>query len=94
MDIVALLDALLEAGQSEAIQDAVAAAAGDAAEVPLSAIRGLLTGAGVGAAAAVRIKRQLVRVSRNFVFLVTSFAQLSCFWIPPHPPHTRLTDGG
>ena len=62
MDVVALLDALSAAGLSDAIQDAVAAAVGDAPEVSLGSLRGLLTGVGVGAAAALRIVRQLVSV--------------------------------
>jgi hypothetical protein len=60
VDVVALLDALSAAGLSEAIQDAVAAAVGDAPEVSLGSLRGLLAGVGVGAAAALRIVRQLV----------------------------------
>ncbi len=60
MDVVALLDALSAAGLSVAIQDAVFVACGDAAEVPLSAVKSLLTGAGVGVVAAIRIVRQLV----------------------------------
>ena len=60
MDVVALLDALAAAGLSVAIQDAVGVACGDAIEVPLSAVKSLLTGAGVGVAAAIRIVRQLV----------------------------------
>ncbi len=60
VDVVALLDALAAAGLSNAIQDAVGAACGDAAEVPLSTVKSLLTGAGVGIAAAIRIVRQLV----------------------------------
>ena len=62
MDVVALLDALVAAGLSDVIQDAVAAAVGDAPDVPLGSLRGLLTGVGVGAAAALRIVRQLVSV--------------------------------
>jgi hypothetical protein len=62
VDVVALLDALAAAGLSDAIQDAVGVACGDAAEVPLGAVKGLLTGAGVGVAAAIRIVRQLVSV--------------------------------
>ena len=60
VDVVALLDALVAAGLSVAIQDAVGVACGDAADVPLSAVKSLLTGAGVGVAAAIRIVRQLV----------------------------------
>jgi hypothetical protein len=60
VDVVALLDALSAAGLSVAIQDAVFVACGDAAEVPLSAVKSLLTGAGVGVVAAIRIVRQLV----------------------------------
>ena len=62
MDVVALLDALVAAGLSDAIQNAVAAAVGDAPEVSLGSLRGLLTGVGVGAAPALRIVRQLVSV--------------------------------
>ncbi len=61
--VVALLDALSAAGLSVAIQDAVAAAVGDAPEVSLGSLRGLLTGVGVGAAVALRIVRQLELVS-------------------------------
>ncbi len=60
VDVVALLDALSAAGLSVTIQDAVGVACGDAIEVPLSAVKSLLTGAGVGVAAAIRIVRQLV----------------------------------
>ncbi len=62
MDVVALLDALSAVGLSLAIQDAVGVACGDAVEVPLSAVKSLLTAAGVGVAAAIRIVRQLVSV--------------------------------
>jgi hypothetical protein len=62
VDAVVLLDALSAAGLSVAIQDAVAAAVGDAPDVPLGSLRGLLTGVGVGVAAAIRIGRQLVSV--------------------------------
>ncbi len=58
--MVTLLDALDAARLPEAIQDAVAAAVGDASEVPISAVKGLLTGAGVGLAAATRIVGRLV----------------------------------
>ncbi len=95
MDVVALLDALAAVGLSGAVEDAVADAAGDATEVPLSAVKGLLTGAGLGAAAAVRIVRQLVSVSRIVVFVVAFFAYLKAVSGPhPQPPHTRFTDGG
>ncbi len=60
VDVVALLDALSHAGLTNDIQDAVGAACGDAAEVPWSAVKSLLFGAGVRVAAAVRIVRQLV----------------------------------
>ncbi len=60
VDVVALLDALVAAGLSDMIQDAVAAAVGDAPDVPLGSLRNLLTEVGVGAAAALRIVRQLV----------------------------------
>ncbi len=58
--VVALLDALEAAKVPEAVQDAVGLAVGDASEVPLSAVKGLLTGAGVGVAAAIRIMGRLV----------------------------------
>ncbi len=62
MDVIALLDALVAAGLPEAIHDAVGVACGDAAEVPLSVVKSLVTGTGVGVAAAIRIVRQLVSV--------------------------------
>ncbi len=55
-----LLNALEAAKVPETIQDAVVVAVGDASEVPLSAVKGLLTGAGVGVAAAIRIVGRLV----------------------------------
>ncbi len=58
--MVALLDALEAANVPDAIQDAVGLAVGEASEVPLSAVKGLLTGAGVGVAAAIRIVGRLV----------------------------------
>jgi hypothetical protein len=58
--VIALLDALDAAKVPEAIQDAVATAAGDAGEIPLSAVKGLLTRAGIGMAAATRIVGRLV----------------------------------
>ncbi len=61
--MVALLDALEAAKVPVTIQDAVAAAVGDAREVPLSAVKGLLTGAGVGLAAVARIMGRLVSES-------------------------------
>jgi hypothetical protein len=61
--VVALLDALEAAKVPEAVQDAVGLAVGDASEVPLSAVKGLLTGAGVGVAAAIRIVGRLVSES-------------------------------
>jgi hypothetical protein len=67
--VVALLDALDAAKLPDPIQDAVAAAVGDASEVPLSAVKGLLTGAGVGLAAATRIVGRLV--SQYIFALVT-----------------------
>ncbi len=61
--MVALLDALEAAKVPDTIQDAVGLAVGDASEVPLSAVKGLLTGAGVGVAAAIRILGRLVSES-------------------------------
>ncbi len=61
--MVALLDALEAAKVPDTIQDAVGLAVGDASEVPLSAVKGLLTGAGVGVAAAIRIVGRLVSES-------------------------------
>ncbi len=58
--VVTLLDALEAAKVPDTIQDAVGLAVGDASEVPLSAVKGLLTGAGVGVAAAIRIVGRLV----------------------------------
>jgi hypothetical protein len=52
------------AGLPDAIQDAVGVAIGDASEVPLSIVMSLLTGAGVGVAAAMRILGRLVSVWR------------------------------
>jgi hypothetical protein len=89
VDIVALLDAMVAAGLSEAIQDVVAAAAGDMTEVPLSAIRGLLRGAGVGAAAAARIVRQVVSVSPIVVCLVFFSASSAASAPPPPSAHRR-----
>jgi hypothetical protein len=62
VDVVSLLDALVAAGLSDAIQDEMTAAVGNASGVPLGSVRGLLIGVGVGAAAALRIVRQLVSV--------------------------------
>ena len=56
-----LLVALKAEGLSEALQDAVAGAIGDAAVIPLAQVKDLLVGAGVGLAAAKRIVGQLVR---------------------------------
>jgi hypothetical protein len=83
VDVVALLDALVAAGQSEAIQDAVAAAVGDVPNVPLGSLRGLLTGVGVGAAAALRIARQLVSV---WLAATMHYVGLGFGWNVPSPP--------
>ena len=104
MDVVALLDALAAAGLSVAIQDAVGVACGDAVEVPLSAVKSLLTGAGVGVAAAIRIVRQLVS-GCGWLFMPTlqlglGVSKLSCvsplalLSAPEHPwrwRHDALT---
>jgi hypothetical protein len=59
--IVVLLDALTAAGQPEDVQDAVVEAMGEhVTDVPLSAVKGILTGAGIRPAAAARIVAQLV----------------------------------
>ncbi len=60
MSVLTLLDALDAAGLPEATQDVVGVAIGDASEVPLSSVKSLLTGAGVGVAAAMRIVGRLV----------------------------------
>ncbi len=61
MTELVLLVALKAEGLSEALQDAVAGAIGDAAVIPLVQVRDLLVGAGVGLAAAKRIVGRLVR---------------------------------
>jgi hypothetical protein len=87
VDVVALLDTLSAAGLSEAIQDAVAAAVGDAPEVPLGSLRGLLTGVGVGSAAALRIVRQLVSV---FGWLFMHTVGLGCVSFDACPPRSLV----
>jgi hypothetical protein len=67
ISVLTLLDALDAAGLPVAIQDAVGVAIGDASEVPLSSVKSLLTGAGVGVAAAMRIVGRLVSVWRCMV---------------------------
>jgi hypothetical protein len=62
VDVLALLDAVEAAGLPGPMQDAVAEAFGDASEVALSAVKGLLMAAGVGASAAMRLARTLVSV--------------------------------
>ena len=47
-----LLETIVTFGLTEALQDAVAGAMGDAAEIPLARVKDLLVGAGVGLAAA------------------------------------------
>jgi hypothetical protein len=56
-----LLVALQAEGLSEALQDAVAGAIGDATVIPLAQVKDLLVAAGVGLAAAKRIMGRLVR---------------------------------
>ena len=56
-----LLETAASFGLSDALQDAVAGAIGDAAFIPLAQVKDLLVGAGVGLAAAKRIVGQLVR---------------------------------
>ena len=58
---LALLVTLQAEGLSEALQDAVAGAIGEAAVIPLAQVKDLLVGAGVGLAAAKRIVGRLVR---------------------------------
>jgi hypothetical protein len=60
IDALVLVDALAAAGLSDAVQDAVVIALGDSSDVALAAVKGLLTGAGVGAAVALRVTRALV----------------------------------
>ena len=57
---LALLVSLQAEGLSEALQDAVAGAIGEAV-IPLASVKDLLVGAGVGLAAAKRIVGRLVR---------------------------------
>ncbi len=47
-----MLETLRSEGLTEALQDAVAGAMGDAADIPLATVKDLLVGAGVGLAAA------------------------------------------
>jgi hypothetical protein len=56
-----LLETAASFGLSDALQDAVAGAVGDAALIPLAQVKDLLVGAGVGLAAAKRIVGRLVR---------------------------------
>ena len=56
-----LLETAASFGLSDALQDAVAGAIGDAALIPLAQVKDLLVGAGVGLAAAKRIVGRLVR---------------------------------
>ncbi len=58
-----LLETVASLGLSEALQDAVAGAIGDAAVIPIAQVKDLLVGAGVGLAAAKRILGRLVRLS-------------------------------
>jgi hypothetical protein len=60
VDVMALVDALSVAGQSEALQDAVGTACGDAAEVSLTAVKGVLTGSRGRGRCRLCIVRQLV----------------------------------
>ena len=61
VSVFALLEALVAVGLPEALQDEVAGAMGDAAEIALAHVKDLLVGAGVGLAAAKRIVGQLSR---------------------------------
>ena len=71
MRIVVLLDALAAAGHSDDVQDDVVRAMGKhVTDVPLSAVKGLLTGAGIRPAAAARIVAQLVRLKVMLVLPV------------------------
>jgi hypothetical protein len=76
-----LLETIVTFGLTEALQDAVAGAMGDAAEIPLARVKDLLVGAGVGLAAARRIEGRLVRgapvVQRSFP------ANVQLSWVPP-----------
>ncbi len=60
MDVVVLLEALHASGLPEALQDAVAVAVEQTPVVPVSHVKGLLAGAGVGPAAALRVMARLV----------------------------------
>ena len=74
MSVLTLLDALDAAGLPVPMQDAVGVAIGEAPEVLLSAVKGLLTGAGVGVAAAMRIVGRLVSACLAFCGAWTSFS--------------------
>ncbi len=58
-----LLEALKTEGLPDLLQDAVAGAMGDAAEIPLANVKDLLARAGVGLAAAKRIVGRLSAVA-------------------------------
>jgi len=66
VSVLTLLDALDAAGLPVPMQDAVGVAIGDASEVPLSSVKSLLTGAGVGVAAAMRLVGRLVSACLTF----------------------------
>ena len=70
-----LLETAASFGLSEALQDAVAGAIGDAAVIPLAQVKDLLVGAGVGLAAAKRILGRLVRC---VCFVVSPCLLLQC----------------
>jgi hypothetical protein len=82
VDVITLLDALAEAGLPEAILDVVATAVGDAPDVSLGSLRGLLTG-WVGAAAAARIVSQLVSMWRDWSMRGWIWASVTCDACPP-----------
>jgi hypothetical protein len=72
-----LLETAASLGLSEALQDAVAGAIGDAAVIPIAQVKDLLVGAGVGLAAAKRILGRLVRLSRAGLNSVSVFVSLA-----------------
>ncbi len=63
MQVLTLIETMATAGLSEAMQDAVVEAARGAPSVLVDDLNGLLTGAGVGAAAALRVSLRLVSVN-------------------------------
>jgi hypothetical protein len=94
VSVLTLLDALDAAGLPVPIQDAVGVAIGDAPEVLLSAVKGLLTGAGVGVAAAMRIVGRLVSVWRFMVQAWTSMCDELFSYLPVGSLWLQGTPGG